>query len=79
MLARVRYVLVVSFDPFRTATVKLRVQTKTGHVYRACPLFAPFWPPALSAPRPERRTVALNFCPLTRLDVLFNLVDDCVP
>ena len=46
-----RWVLVVSFVPFRTATVKLRGHAKIGYACPPCSLFARFWPPTVVAAR----------------------------
>jgi len=67
------------FQPFPHRHCKIAWPGKNWACLPRMPTFCSLLPPALSAARPERRTVALNFCPLTRLDVLFNLVADCVP
>ncbi len=48
------WVLVVSFIPLHTVTVKLTDQTKSGHACLGGPLFARFWPPTVAVARPER-------------------------
>jgi hypothetical protein len=75
---RSRWVLFVSFRPFRTTTVNFRARQKVGMLAAQAPQTRPFGL-LRSLLRALTGTKLRAGALLTRRDVPFNLVADCVP
>ena len=79
MLPRARWVLFVSVSPFRTTTVNLPRQAKSGHACRAGPPKTRPFSLLRSLLRALNGAKLRAGALLTRCDVPFNLVADGVP